>query len=80
MEFTTLGRTGLRVSVAALGCGGGSRLGKSKGRSGSYSVNIVKKAIELGANFIVIGRPILLSKDPLKEIKKINLEIEQNKS
>ena len=51
MEFTTLGRTGLRVSVAALGCGGGSRLGKSKGKSESYSVNIVKKAIELGINF-----------------------------
>ena len=26
MQFTTLGRTGLRVSVAGLGCGGGSRL------------------------------------------------------
>ena len=39
-----------------------------------------KKAIELGANFIVIGRPILLSKDPLKEIRKINLEIEQSKN
>jgi len=27
MEYTTLGRTGLKVSVAGLGCGGPSRLG-----------------------------------------------------
>jgi aryl-alcohol dehydrogenase-like predicted oxidoreductase len=27
MEYVTLGRTGLRVSVAGLGCGGFSRLG-----------------------------------------------------
>ena len=27
MQFTTLGRTGLRVGIAGLGCGGFSRLG-----------------------------------------------------
>src|SRR5438046_6411010 len=27
MEYTTLGRTGLKVSIAGLGCGGFSRLG-----------------------------------------------------
>ncbi len=31
-----------------------------------------KEAIDLGANFIVIGRPILESNNPLKTIKKIN--------
>ena len=30
------------------------------------------EAINLGANFLVIGRPITRSKDPLREIKKIN--------
>ena len=27
MHYTTLGRTGLKVSVAGLGCGGNSRIG-----------------------------------------------------
>ena len=27
MQYTTLGKTGLKVSVAGLGCGGFSRLG-----------------------------------------------------
>ena len=31
-----------------------------------------KKAIDLGANFLVIGRPITESKDPLKILKEIN--------
>jgi len=31
-----------------------------------------KKAIELGANFLVIGRPITESKNPLKVLKKLN--------
>ena len=31
-----------------------------------------KEAIDLGANFIVIGRPILESNNPLETIKKIN--------
>lgn len=31
-----------------------------------------KKAIDLGANFLVIGRPITESTNPLAEIKKIN--------
>jgi len=51
MEFTTLGRTGLKVSVAALGCGGGSALGQSEGKSKEHSINVVRKAIDLGVNF-----------------------------
>ena len=31
-----------------------------------------KRAIDLGANYLVIGRPITESKDPLKALKKIN--------
>ena len=52
MEYTILGRTGLKVSIASLGCGGGSRLGKSSGKSEQHSINIVRKAIDLGINFL----------------------------
>ncbi len=34
-----------------------------------------KEAMKLGANLLVIGRPILKSKDPLNVIKKINASI-----
>ena len=33
MQYTTLGRTGLRVSVAGLGCGGFSRVGLGTGKT-----------------------------------------------
>jgi L-galactose dehydrogenase len=53
MEYTTLGRTGLRVSVAGLGCGGPSRLGmRNDPQSASHAVALVKQAIELGVNFL----------------------------
>ncbi len=52
MEFTTLGRTGLRVSVVGLGCGGASRLGQSYGNSEAESVAVVRRALELGINTI----------------------------
>ena len=35
-----------------------------------------KKAISLGADYIVIGRPIIKSKNPLETIKKINRSIQ----
>jgi orotidine-5'-phosphate decarboxylase len=35
-----------------------------------------KEAVNLGADFLVIGRPILQSKNPLKTIKKINKSIQ----
>ena len=38
-------------------------------------VETPKKAIDLGANFLVIGRPITASKDPLKVLKEINKSI-----
>lgn len=52
METTTLGRTGLEVSVAGLGCGGSSRLGQSQGKSMAHSIAIVREAIAEGVNFI----------------------------
>lgn len=53
MEYTTLGRTGLNVSVAGLGCGGPSRLGmRNDPQSANHAVAIVKQALDLGVNFL----------------------------
>jgi aryl-alcohol dehydrogenase-like predicted oxidoreductase len=50
MEYTTLGRTGLNVSVAGLGCGGFSRLGLGTGRSEAEAIALVRQAMDLGVN------------------------------
>jgi aryl-alcohol dehydrogenase-like predicted oxidoreductase len=52
MQYTELGRTGLKVSVAGLGCGGNSRLGQGSDKSVAESVALVHAAIDLGVNFI----------------------------
>jgi aryl-alcohol dehydrogenase-like predicted oxidoreductase len=52
MNYTALGRTGLRVSRMGLGCGGHSRLGLARGGSAEHAERIVKDAISLGINFI----------------------------
>jgi len=52
MEYKPLGKTGLTVSVAGLGCGGNSRLGLRRGASFEESVAIVRTAVDLGVNFI----------------------------
>lgn len=52
MQFTTLGKTGLKVSVAGLGCGGNSMLGKGTGSTTAESVALVREAIALGINFL----------------------------
>ena len=52
MEYTTLGRTGLPVSVAGLGCGGFSRLGLSTGGSPADAVKLVRIAIDSGITLI----------------------------
>ncbi|MBO0737054.1 MAG: aldo/keto reductase [Alphaproteobacteria bacterium] len=51
MDYVTLGRTGMRVSVAGLGCGGFSQLGLAQGKSEADAVAIVRQALELGVNF-----------------------------
>lgn len=51
MQTTTLGRTGLTVSVAGLGCGGGSKLGQVSGRSIHHSVDLIFASLDLGINF-----------------------------
>src|SRR5437763_2208841 len=50
MEYTTLGRTGLKVSVAGLGCGGFSRLGLGTGKSEADAIAIIREALDLGVN------------------------------
>lgn len=52
MQTTTLGRTGLTVSVAGLGCGGWSKLGQGQGKSVAHSVDIVRTALDSGVTFI----------------------------
>lgn len=52
MDFVTLGRTGLRVSVVGLGCGGFSRLGLANGRSPAEAVGLVRLALDLGITLI----------------------------
>ena len=52
MHYTTLGRTGLRVSVAGLGCGGNSRIGLGAGLSTTQSVALIHAALDLGVNLI----------------------------
>jgi len=41
MDYTTLGRTGLKVTVMGVGCGGPSRVGKNTGKTESESVAVV---------------------------------------
>lgn len=52
MNYTELGRTGLRVSVAGLGCGGFSRLGKAQGKTEAESIAVVRAALDAGINFL----------------------------
>jgi aryl-alcohol dehydrogenase-like predicted oxidoreductase len=52
MEYTTLGSTSLRVSVAGLGAGGFSRLGLKTGLSEEQSARLIHEAVSLGINFI----------------------------
>ena len=56
MDYTTLGRTGLKVSVMGLGCGGPSRIGmgylKDKIKTKKESVSLIRQALDSGINFI----------------------------
>ncbi len=52
MQCTTLGRTGIKVSVAGLGGGGNSKLGQGTGLSEAQSVALVREALDLGVTFI----------------------------
>ena len=78
MDFTTLGRTGLSVSVMGLGCGGHSRLGLATGKDEANAISVVHKALELGINFIdtaesyktetAVGMALVLAKTPRESV------------
>lgn len=50
MAYTTLGKTGLQVSVIGLGGGGASRLGLATGHSSQEAIALMHRAAELGIN------------------------------
>ena len=52
MELRNFGRTGLRVGEVGLGAGGPSQLGLATGRSEEESIAVVRRALELGINYI----------------------------
>lgn len=52
MDYTTLGKTGLQVSVMGLGAGGHSRLGMSTKKSEQEAISILQESVRLGINLI----------------------------
>lgn len=56
MQTVRLGRTGVEVSVAGLGCGGHSRLGMRGGASVEDASRVVSAALDLGISFIDTAR------------------------
>ena len=56
MQTVRLGRTGLEVSVAGLGCGGHSRLGMAKGKDVHHAADMVRRALDLGVTYIDTAR------------------------
>ncbi len=57
MRYTTLGKTGLRVSVAGLGTGGFSRMGLKSGKTEDEAARLILDAVDLGVNFIDTAPP-----------------------
>jgi aryl-alcohol dehydrogenase-like predicted oxidoreductase len=76
MEYTTLGRTNLRVSVAGLGTGGFSRIGI--GQSEDHAVGIIRRALDLGVNLIdtaaVYGTESVVGR-ALKDVPRDNVVV-----
>ncbi len=52
MDYTVLGRTGLKVSIMGLGGGGPSRIGKGTKKSKEESIALVRHALDSGINII----------------------------
>lgn len=52
MDYTTLGRSGLKTSVAGLGCGGPSRLGLRNNKTEKESIALVRQALDMGVNLL----------------------------
>ncbi len=52
MQYTNLGRTGLRVSRMGVGCGGPSRIGRQAGCTERQSAHLIRLAVDAGVNLI----------------------------
>jgi len=52
VETVILGRTGVEVSAAGLGCGGHSRLGQTYGATVKQSEAVVQRALDLGITYV----------------------------
>ena len=52
MLYRTLGRTGLKVSIMGLGCGGKSKIGQRLGKTENESVALIRLALKHGVNYI----------------------------
>ena len=50
MEYRTLGRTGIRVSLASFGTGGPSQFGQHKGLEQKQQTELIRRCLELGVN------------------------------
>jgi aryl-alcohol dehydrogenase-like predicted oxidoreductase len=50
MQYGTLGRTGLKVSLLSLGTGGPSKLGQEAGLEQRDQTALVRRALDLGVN------------------------------
>ena len=58
MEYVTLGKTGLRVSVAGLGCGGNSRLGLGRGKTEAEAIALVRQALDMDSISWILPLPM----------------------
>lgn len=75
MQYTTLGRTGLKVSVVGLGAGGPSRLGLEQGRPVEGAVKLIQYALDQGINLIDLGAPYGTDELVAKAIGKRRQEV-----
>lgn len=55
-ETRILGRTGLRVSLIGLGCGGNSRLGLAYGQTEAQAAGVVRAALDLSITLVDTAR------------------------
>ncbi len=83
MDYTVLGKTGLKVSKMGLGCGGPSRIGKGTGKTETESVTIVKQAWESGINIFdtaeIYGTEEIIGK-AIKDIDRSSLILSTKKT
>jgi aryl-alcohol dehydrogenase-like predicted oxidoreductase len=83
MDYTTLGRTELKVSTLGMGCGGPSRVGQNTGNTVEESISVVKHALNSGINFIDTAEVYRTEKivgAAIKDLKREDLVISTKKS